>query len=66
MRRSALAAFSTALLIGLLAGATPALAHHSGAMFDTTLAKEILSRTGPETLDHHEHAEGEVRTCVKA
>jgi hypothetical protein len=35
-------------------------------MFDTTLAKEILSRTGPETLDHHEHAEGEVRTCVKA
>ena len=37
-----------------------------GAMFDTTLAKEILSRTGPETLDHHEHAEGEVRTCVKA
>jgi uncharacterized membrane protein len=37
-----------------------------GAMFDTTLAKEILARTDPQVLDHHEHAEGEVRTCVKA
>ena len=37
-----------------------------GAMFDTTLAKEILRRTEPEVLDHHEHAEGEVRTCVTA
>jgi uncharacterized membrane protein len=37
-----------------------------GAMFDTTLAKQILSRTGPEILDHHEHAEGELRTCTKS
>ena len=36
-----------------------------GVKFDATLAREILDRTGPETLDHHEHP-SEVRTCVKA
>jgi uncharacterized membrane protein len=37
-----------------------------GAMFDTTLAKQILARTGPETLDHHEHAAGELQECAKS
>jgi uncharacterized membrane protein len=37
-----------------------------GVRFDTTLAKEILERTGPETLDHHVHAASELRECVKA
>jgi Family of unknown function (DUF6152) len=41
MRRSVLAAFSTAVLIGLMGNATPALAHHSGAMFDTTKKVDI-------------------------
>ena len=33
-----------------------------GTLFDTTLAKEILNRTKPGTLDHHEHACAELRT----
>jgi hypothetical protein len=37
-----------------------------GAGFDTTLAREILERTGPETLDHHEHPASELRLCAKA
>lgn len=37
-----------------------------GSMFDTTLAREILQRTQPETLDHHEHAVSELRACVKS
>ena len=41
MRRSALAAFSAALLIGLLVNASPVLAHHSGAMFDTSRKVDI-------------------------
>ncbi|MGA2083066.1 MAG: permease [Holophaga sp.] len=36
-----------------------------GAMFETTLAKEILNRTEPQTLDHHEQAASELRTCAK-
>ncbi|MDP2875676.1 MAG: hypothetical protein Q8O00_05785 [Holophaga sp.] len=36
-----------------------------GSIFDTTLAREILHRTQPETLDHHEHAVSELRACVK-
>jgi len=36
-----------------------------GVKFDTTLAREILDRTGPETLDHHDHGASEVRTCAK-
>jgi len=35
-----------------------------GTMFDTTLAKEILNRTEPQILDHHEHAPAELRTCA--
>jgi uncharacterized membrane protein len=34
-----------------------------GTMFDTTLAKEILNRTHPGTLDHHEHPCAELRSC---
>ena len=37
-----------------------------GTLFDTTLAKEILTRTQPETLDHHLHEESELRTAVPA
>jgi uncharacterized membrane protein len=36
-----------------------------GASFDTTLAREILERTGPETLDHHMHPASELRMCAK-
>ena len=36
-----------------------------GAPFETTLAKDILSRTGADTLDHHEQAAAELRECVK-
>jgi len=36
-----------------------------GSMFDTTLAREILDRTHPESLDHHEHAAGELRTAAQ-
>ena len=35
-----------------------------GSMFDTTLAKEMLQRTGPATLEHHEHAASELRECA--
>jgi len=37
-----------------------------GVRFDATLAREILDRTGPETLDHHEHAASELLTCAKS
>jgi hypothetical protein len=36
-----------------------------GAMFEANLAREILDRTGPETLDHHDRGASEVRTCAK-
>jgi hypothetical protein len=31
-----------------------------GSLFETNLAKEILHRTHPETLEHHEHPVGEL------
>jgi uncharacterized membrane protein len=36
-----------------------------GSVFDTTLAREILARTQPETLDHHEHPLSELRVIEK-
>jgi hypothetical protein len=36
-----------------------------GSLFETNLAKEILNRTQPETLDHHEHAAAELRELTK-
>jgi hypothetical protein len=33
-----------------------------GTQFDTTLARDILKRTQPEILDHHEHPGSELRT----
>ena len=36
-----------------------------GARFEATLAKEILSRTAPDTLDHHAHAASELRERAK-
>jgi len=36
-----------------------------GSLFETNLAKEILHRTRPESLDHHEHAVGELRELTK-
>jgi len=47
----------------LKTGSFMLIAH--GALFDTTLAKEILERTGPATLEHHEHAASELRECAK-
>jgi len=37
-----------------------------GTLFDTTLARQILERTLPESLDHHQHVTSELRTEVKA
>jgi hypothetical protein len=37
-----------------------------GTQFDTNLAKEILHRTMPESLDHHEPATAELRTASPA
>lgn len=42
MRRFALAALSTALLLGLIAGVGPVYAHHSGAMFDTSKKVDVV------------------------
>lgn len=36
-----------------------------GSLFETNLAKEILRRTQPETLDHHEHASAELRELTR-
>jgi uncharacterized membrane protein len=47
----------------LKAGRFLLIAH--GSLFDTTLAREILARTQPETLDHHEHPASELRLVEK-
>jgi len=47
----------------LKTGSFMLIAH--GALFDTTLARGILERTGPATLDHHEHGASELRECAK-
>lgn len=36
-----------------------------GSLFETNLAREILNRTKPETLEHHEHGVGELCGCSK-
>jgi len=36
-----------------------------GPLFETTLAREILHRTTPETLDHHEHGAAELCEVAK-
>ena len=36
-----------------------------GPLFETTLAREILHRTMPETLDHHEHGAAELCEVAK-
>lgn len=42
----------------LKAGEFLLIAH--GSMFETTLAREILGRTQPKRLDHHEHGAAQV------
>lgn len=37
-----------------------------GTLFDTNVAREILHRTQPESLDHHEHPNTELRTEAPA
>ena len=36
-----------------------------GPLFETNLAREILHRTAPETLDHHEHSAAELCEVTK-
>ena len=47
----------------LKAGQFVLIAH--GSQFETTLAREILNRTLPESLDHHQHAASELRELAK-
>ena len=41
MRRLSIAAFSTAVMVGLMALIAPAAAHHSGAMFDAARKVDV-------------------------
>ena len=41
MRRLSIALTSTGMMLGLMAAVTPAFAHHSGAMFDTSKKLDV-------------------------
>jgi hypothetical protein len=41
MRRFSIALISTGMMLGLMAAVTPAFAHHSGAMFDTSKKLDV-------------------------